>query len=307
MHERPSGSTSRKATTSRHDCGKLTSDPVVPARGGAINRLPERDEVADTKVLLGTAGDDSGSTYYAHAPITEAVVEFRVTQRPTLTLDELNSLKAGEEVGYPLVAPRFDLKGEFELTDVAVSTSAQRIQTGYVFSRSDRTQIFQARLDGFAFSWLPPYDSWEPFAAEALRLWRRYVAVARPISVDRIGVRYVNRIDIPENSVEIKDYLNVWPEIPVNMPQILQGYFLQLGVSLKEFDAAVTINSTIVAPPSEFGTSLILDLDTYTNTQLLPGKEEFDQAVVNRLRSLRRAKNFVFEASITDETRRLIS
>jgi len=268
--------------------------------------LSEGSEEDRPEVLPAAAGHDAGGIRYSHAPITEAVVEFRVTQRPTLTLDELNGLGTAESE-YPLITPRFDVQGEFELTDVAVSTSARRIHSGYVFSREDRSQIFQARLDGFSFSRLPPYDTWGPFAEEAVRIWRRYVAVARPISVDRIGVRYVNRIDVPKDSIEIKDYLNVWPEIPETMPQVLQGYFLQLGVPLQQFDSTVTINSTIVAPPVEAVTSLLLDLDTYALTRLVPETADFDESILARLADLRMAKNFVFEAAITDETRRLIS
>jgi len=252
-------------------------------------------------------GQSAGRVPYAHAPITEAVVEFRVTARPTLTLDELHGLKTGEEKNYPQVRPRFDFQGEFELTDVGVNTSTKRTQTGYVFSREDGTQLFQARLDGFSFSQLPPYGGWDFFADEALRVWHRYLSVAEPLSVDRIGARYINRIDIPKDSIEIKDYLKVWPEIPPEMPQLLQGFFLQVGVPLPQFEAAVTINSTIVAPPEQVGTALVLDLDTYRDVELNPRSDDFDNEVVSQLASLRRAKNFVFESCITDETRRLIS
>jgi uncharacterized protein (TIGR04255 family) len=255
----------------------------------------------------GVPGQGAGRAPYAHAPITEAVVEFRVTARPTLTLDELNGLKIGEEEDYPQVRPRFDFQGEFELTDVGVNTSTKRTQTGYVFSRADGTQIFQARLDGFSFSQLPPYHGWESFADEALRVWHRYLSVAQPLSVDRIGARYINRIDILKDSIEIKDYLKIWPEIPPEMPQRFLGFFLQVGVPLPQFEAAVTINSTIVAPPDQVGTALLLDLDTYRVVQLDPRADDFDDKVANQLASLRRAKNFAFESCITDETRRLIS
>ena len=43
-------------------------------------------------------------------------------------------------------------------------------QNGYIFASSDERQIFQARLDGFSFSRLAPYDRWETFRDEARRL-----------------------------------------------------------------------------------------------------------------------------------------
>jgi len=257
--------------------------------------------------LTEVGGRNAGRAPYAHAPITEAVIEFRVTPRPTLTLEELNGLKIGEENSYPQVRPRLDFQGEFELTDVGVNTSTKRTQTGYVFSRADGSQIFQATINSFSFSQLPPYHEWQPFADEALRVWRRYLLVARPLSVDRVGARYINRIDIPEDSVEVKDYLRIWPEIPADMPQVFLGFFLQVGVPLPQFEAAVTINSTIVAPPEQGGTALVLDLDTYREIHLDPESAGFDDEVAGVLARLRLAKNFAFESCITDETRRIIS
>lgn len=288
--------------------GKRDRADLISLEGGTDRPRRGRNEAAGARALTAEVpGQSAGRAPYAHAPITEAVVEFRVTARPTLTLDELNGLKIGEEENYPQVRPRFDFQGEFEVTDVGVNTSTKRTQTGYVFSRANGTQIFQARLDGFSFSQLPPYHGWESFSDEALRMWHRYLSVVQPLSVDRIGARYINRIDIPKDSIEIKDYLKVWPEVPPEMPQLLQGFFLQVGVPLPQFQAAVTINSTIVAPPEKVGTALVLDLDTYRVVQLNPKSDNFDDEVVTQLTSLRRAKNFVFESCITEETRRLIS
>jgi len=60
----------------------------------------------------------------------------------------------------------------------------------------------------------------------------------------------------------------------------------------------------LAPPPQEGHSALILDLDTYDETGfVLEGEEQLNL----RLGRLRSAKNYVFEASITDATRGLIS
>jgi hypothetical protein len=76
-------------------------------------------------------------------------------------------------------------------------TEAVDTPIGWRFVSPDKLHVFQARLNGFTFSRLPPYVDWESFRTEARRLWDLYRAVANPIAPTRIAVRYINRLDLP--------------------------------------------------------------------------------------------------------------
>lgn len=43
---------------------------------------------------------------------------------------------------------------------------------GFLLSSSDKLRIVQARLDGFTFSRLAPYETWERLRDEAKSAWR---------------------------------------------------------------------------------------------------------------------------------------
>jgi uncharacterized protein (TIGR04255 family) len=116
----------------------------------------------------------------------------------------------------------------------AVGTTASQAQVGYDFPSGDGKQIFQARLDGFAFSRLAPYDCWESFRDEGRRLWEIYRTVAQPEVVTRIGVRYINRLDLPLQNLDFKHYLRTVPEVSPDLPQGLSGYFMQLRIPLED-------------------------------------------------------------------------
>src|SRR5205807_10632047 len=137
-----------------------------------------------------------------------------------VSVGELVRSHEGEEDSYPI---RRDVQvgmGHFEMGPrVSAAASAQHV--GFIYSSSDQKQVYQVRLDGFSFSRLAPYVSWEPFCREARRLWQLYRERLKPAAVTRLAVRYVNRLDIPGERIEIKDYLRTMPEIADGLPQTL--------------------------------------------------------------------------------------
>jgi uncharacterized protein (TIGR04255 family) len=66
---------------------------------------------------------------------------------------------------------------------------------------------------------LPDYPKWEEFATEALSLWGKYAALTKPVEIQRIGVRFINRIPIPAQAGDLNDYLvnapKSWGSFPV--------------------------------------------------------------------------------------------
>jgi uncharacterized protein (TIGR04255 family) len=249
-----------------------------------------------------TATSDVGGKHYTRTPIIEAVIEFKIEPREGLTLAELARVWDGEEARYP--DSRRHNEHEIELRDATSKADGRHV--GHIFVSEDGRQSFHSRIDGFLLSRSAPYDCWDSICSEALRLWGRYRKVVEPRSVTRIGLRYINRIDVPEPSVDLKDYLRTSPEISSDLPQVLSGYFMQLVLPLPDFDCAVTINSALVAPVEPNVTSIILDLDVIRKCLLVPVDPNFDSQLREILALLRKAKNQVFEACITAKTRELI-
>jgi uncharacterized protein (TIGR04255 family) len=170
-----------------------------------------------------------------------------------------------------------------------------------VYASEDQKQVYQTRLDGFAFSRLAPYESWERFSNEARRLWQAYRECLKPVAVTRLAVRYVNRLDIPGERIEIKDYLRTSPEIGQDLPQNLDSYFMQLQIPMDDIRCKLVLNETIGQPSQVDHISLILDIDLF-RTEDIPEEEE---SIWELFEALRRRKNEVFEACITDRAREL--
>jgi len=240
-------------------------------------------------------------TRYSRAPITEAVIDIRVTSPTGLTVD---ALAAGFAVGqerYPEKKVRWAFQGQFTAgAQLGASVGQQSI--GHQFSSTDGKQIFQARLDGFTFSRLAPYHRWETFRDEAKRLWECYRQVVQPLAITRLAVRYINRMDLPAPA-DLRSYLRTLPDISPDMPQGLSGYFMQVQIPLTEEKGTLILNEALVDPVTPEYMSVILDIDIARQTEI----PQEDTSIWDYFEQLRRRKNAIFEACITEKTRELIA
>lgn len=181
--------------------------------------------------------------HYRRAPIAEAVIEIRCVLPGDVSLQDLLPTVDREE--FPVVERAMTLENRVEISDEGMHSQTTGRQFGHVFRRADGSRVVQVRLDGFSFSRLPPYDRWEAFVEEAEKQWTRYRRLAKPERVTRLGVRFINKLEIPSPQVEIKDYLRIAVDVPAYLPQRLSGYFLQTEVPLERFACVATITSTI--------------------------------------------------------------
>lgn len=247
---------------------------------------------------------EDGSRRYPHAPIAEAVLELRIEPRASVTVEELATVCADDPeftVGKPLT----EITGTLSVDDDRVSTESRREVAGHIWHTADERRHVQARRDVFLYAQRAPYRDWETFIGDAERFWLQYKEIVKPLRLTRLGVRYVNRIDIPLPNVELTEYLLTTAQVPPDLPQLISGYLLHIVLPNVSPGVPCQIISTLLPPSAPDTTSLILDIDVWANPSLDPNADDFDQGVRTCLGELRRAKNNVFEACITDKTRRL--
>lgn len=263
-----------------------------------LTRRPKQRRWDDAQQLVQTG------VHYERAPIVEAIIEIRCALPQESTLDDLANM--ADEEAFPTASKRMIMTGRFDFGPEGVESRASGEQTGHVFRSADDRYLLQSRLDGFSFARTAPYEHWEEFSKVAERHWHRYREVARPERALRVGVRYVNRIDVAGDHVEVKDYLRTAVDVSPYLPQLMSSYFLQIVIPLPQFQCFATVTSTIVGAETVHGNGLILDIDAWRDVDLDLKQTETGTEIEDLLETLRAAKNYVFEASITDATRRLI-
>jgi uncharacterized protein (TIGR04255 family) len=248
---------------------------------------------------------------YKKAPIIEAIIDLRVELPEGSPVEALRGLHV--RLPDTFGAPRDLIQATFELntTESAPVARTAREHRGYLFDRADPRRVMQARLDGFSYSALAPYDEWESFRDEAKDVWELYRDTFHPIHVARVAVRYINRIDIPlkeallKGSLQLADYFKTYPQIADGLTHhAMAGFAMQVQVPQPDIESILMVNQAVVPPPQAGIFSAVLDLDLFREVHWDPSD---DETVWGFFDKLRERKNEAFEASITNNTRELFS
>jgi len=242
--------------------------------------------------------------HYRNAPITEALVDFRIVYDREVSLLDLKKFGSEIKSQYPHESPRTIFAGEINFESSQTQTKASQTVVGYIFHSPDRSQAVQARLDGFTVSRFPKYQDWPHLIGEAHRLWDIFVRTLRPKRVIRIAVRYINQINLPlrDGKVGFEDYLRTFPQVKgIEEDLDLDQFLLRLVIPQNDIQAKLILTEAVV-PSTGDTIGIILDIDLFRENISLDPR---DSNIWSILEKFRDRKNLYFEASITDTTRGL--
>ena len=244
------------------------------------------------------------SPKYQRPPITEAIIDIRVECQPGLSIDAFALMLDRCKADFPIQERLFEAIGKFEVQIGGDATaSASNLQTGFKIASADGLFVAQAQLGGFTFSRLSPYESWESFRDEARRIWSIYSETVSPVAFNRQAVRYVNRLDIPGGQAELSQWFRTAPELSPDMAQTMEDFFMQLRIPQADIRGMAIINQATIPAAKEGVVSIVLDIDLFRSEDLALA----DAGLWDYFEVLHDRKNSIFEASITDSTRRLFS
>lgn len=237
------------------------------------------------------------------APIVEAVIG--VTARAEIAWDEAVVSEQFKQClpEYPGIQSQNSVRHEFKLAaDAQVEQSVQEMEwRGLRCESADKRHIAQFYRDEFIFSRLKPYQSWERFHQEGLRLWSLYNKVAQPTEIQRIGLRFINRIEFSQDEVELGDFLENPPKTPRGMEVPFEGFLHHNTLAVPGHSYGINVIQTVQPSQGIEGWGVILDIDVFT-TAPIANRDTLEQ----HLEKMRWLKNKVFFGSITPKTVELI-
>ncbi len=237
----------------------------------------------------------------AKAPIVEAVIDIRARAETTWEEGAIAAKLKPNLPDYPEVQSQREYQQEFKIAP-GVSPEATTLDLGWKglrFDSQDKRHIAQFNRNGFVFSRLSPYEDWTQLESEALRLWKMYERAATPTLIQRIGVRFINRIELPRGEMEFEKYLTERPRSPATLELPFTGFLHHDALVVPGYPYAINIIKALQQPVSaeKESFSLILDIDVYTVVESLPVAAE---KITDRLAEMRWLKNKVFYGSVTE-------
>lgn len=241
---------------------------------------------------------------YKHPPITEAVIEIKFKHIPDKgKVDKFIKKLKGVYTNYQeekVYSLDIDMTNA-EQDQAKTKTTPQII---YRFSSEDMTQQLLLNNDSFVISQLAPYCGWKDFIKRFTRDWEIWKKQLGHNEIKQIGVRYINRLDVPvtDSMVEFSEYVNVYPIMPELLdPQL--SHAIQAKIPIDELKCSLSLNSAVVKSPLLNHMSLVIDQDIAKAFET----PQNDKEIYSYLNKVHVLKNKIFESCITDKARELFN
>jgi len=241
---------------------------------------------------------------YKQPPITEAVIEIRFAHpHEKSKIEKFIKKIKGTYADYQ---KSISYKLDIDISNIQQNEPKAKAiqQLVHRFSSEDMTQQLLLNESSFVVSQLAPYCGWNDFIGRFIRDWKVWKKCLGFNEIKQIGVRYINRLDIPvpEPTIDSSQYVNIYPEIP----EILgpnSSYAIQATIPIDELKSVLALNSAVVASPLLDHMSLVIDQDIVKTVEL----PQNDESIYSFLNEVHTKKNSVFESCITDKARELFN
>ena len=237
---------------------------------------------------------------YKHPPVTEAVIGVSFAENFSKTV--LKSVSDMLAKKYPIHQSLQNISVNLDLSPHAGKDrkTITEVAQGHRRSSQDMTELALALPNSLVFSQLAPYPSWATFSNRFIRDWKLLKKALGYREINRIGVRYINRIDIPVTGplIQHEQYLNVFPRIPDMLSPLMAGAVQTISY-FEDIKCTLTLNSGVVESPILNHKSFLLDLDVGRELDV----PQNDKGIFELLEAMRLKKNQVFEACISQRTR----
>lgn len=196
---------------------------------------------------------------YESPPLIEALCEFRFDNKqwemttPGLFYQEIRS--------------RFPKKREQNVVEMQLSEGPQpkqeihgvttpRIQ----FFNEDETLLLQIGPGRLIVNCLQPYPKWPDFKKLIFDTFAHYKKVTSVARLERIGLRYINRINLPTEG-NTRTYLNYFPSLPEALTDDSKNFLLRTEIDFEQSNGKLILTLATVTPDEDSRRPLLLDLD----------------------------------------------
>lgn len=242
---------------------------------------------------------------YRKPPIQEAVIDLMFRQPQTIARLE----KAVKKLApfYPNQVPMVNQEVQVESSEQGPPRVHVRSESaGFQLASHDQANIVSIYKDRLATSRIAPYEGWDKLKEQAGKNWHLVVRSLGVVQVNRIGIRYVNRIDIPLKGSKAKnldEYLRLVPNVDSYSANAMTEfvYLVARPTDLPNWSARL-VTSLVPSPLIEH-ISLGFDIDVF-RTESIPTKEDKLWETVDEARAV---KNEIFEMYITSKSRELFN
>ena len=243
---------------------------------------------------------------YRNPPIQEAVCEFRFAPENEWSPIYPSSFFEKIRGEYP-GKPREQKMMNIDKASNAAQPGLPPNLAGMVLNEVTRLQFFSAdeknvvsiHPDVLSNSVQRPYPGWETFKPSISSALNTYVGVAAPLGIRRIGLRYINQIEVSGGISALLECLVCPPPMVPAVDCRVENFGLRTEYIYNDQPITVVVTLARVIAP-EGRCSCLLDIDT---SREWPAEPLNLKEAMNFVQDLRDRERHIFESLITDRAR----
>lgn len=208
------------------------------------------------------------SKKYKNSPISEAVCEIAFNSSSVPTEEMLLLVKQNLQSDFPVL--KKVVQGTSEVIFSPENPKIENKDIEYLdqLFTKDEKGLVQLNKNKISIHRLNSYDGWDNFFDSIKKVGSAYLANTKQDSVRRIGIRYINRIEIPGNSFKIEDYFNLYPKIVgSNIEHPIASFMIGTEFVYNEGRDICRVILTTDPGVKSSNTIFILDID-YSSTEV---------------------------------------
>jgi len=237
---------------------------------------------------------------YKNPPITEVVCEFRLELEDNFDQKAVDSFFDGIKDKFPKRKKGQVHQMKFE-SNPKEQTFNKTVQEFDQFFSEDEKIFVQLDKGRLSIHKLKPYNSWQEFYPLIALIFNAYIKNIKIKFIQRIGLRYINNLEIPLSSFDIEQYFNLRPSLGEGLPQDLASFMIGAifvlenqrdNIKVQLFDKPMTEPDKIM---------FVLDMDYFLPN---PGTVDVGEAI-RWVENAHKNTEEIFEAILTDKTKQL--
>ncbi len=222
---------------------------------------------------------NNGHPSYPNPTITEAVcdIHFRLPQEKDWKPSFPGELFKHIQNEYPEMEPVLEIGLQFEFGPLGTGTKLLPQRQKVRFKHGTRPLILQLAENSLSISTLAPYQGWEVMRRDVLAAWQRVEEVLQPEVINRIGLRYINRIEKETEQDRPGTWLVANDYISDGILRSEPGFLLREEVHLDaENILIITLGDPKLDVNSEYG-AIIFDIDRIVEREILTRQKALEQ------------------------------
>lgn len=235
--------------------------------------------------------------HLSNAPAEEAILDIRVGTDDDFDAEQFLRVHELIKDRFPQKSQIHHFQKEFQIVGASIGEKEQSLFSGYRFNSEDGRNVALFRHDGFTFSRLRPYTSWEQVTKIAYGLIELYFEARNPIEVSRVAVRYINQFDVAISIDKVGFVLTMPITVPSALDHDTLGFVSRIATHDKKTGTKSNILQSVEMTIDKTGFRVVLDIDVFRGGNFEPSLNVMRQI----FEEIRGVKNDVFFGSIHED------